>query len=400
MGDSDDSDDEYDDEFAQAITNTAAAAAAAQAAAEAESAAAADTATPSGDVPREGGTDATSDAPASMTPEEQALSFAAAAVKSLGDSETQATTPYKVAITGSTGMIGTALTKALMVPRLENRHNPVVLRMVRGKAQQSHDVRFLPDDSFVDVPKLEACEAIVNLAGQPLGMRLTERSKYEVFHSRRKATEVLAAAIMAVEHPPRVVVSASGIGYYGNNCGDAELTEESPYGGGFLGELAEMWEDAIAPVKERGVRVVNARIGVVLDRAGGALPKMLPPFQLGVGGTMGSGRQYMSCLSLEDAVRAIMFAIRTPSIEGAVNITSPDPVTNATFTAELGRVLRRPTVFPMPEAAVKLLMGAELAQETALASQRVLPTKLMQAGFSFHHPTIGAILEHALRATA
>ena len=170
LGDSDDSDDEYDDEFAQAITNTAAAAAAAQAAAEAESAAAADTATPSGDVPREGGTDATSDAPASMTPEEQALSFAAAAVKSLGDSETQATTPYKVAITGSTGMIGTALTKALMVPRLENRHNPVVLRMVRGKAQQSHDVRFLPDDSFVDVPKLEACEAIVNLAGQPLGV--------------------------------------------------------------------------------------------------------------------------------------------------------------------------------------------------------------------------------------
>ena len=170
LGDSDDSDDEYDDEFAQAITNTAAAAAAAQAAAEAESAAAADTATPSGDVPREGGTDATSDAPASMTPEEQALSFAAAAVKSLGDSETQATTPYKVAITGSTGMIGTALTKALMVPRLENRHNPVVLRMVRGNAQQSHDVRFLPDDSFVDVPKLEACEAIVNLAGQPLGV--------------------------------------------------------------------------------------------------------------------------------------------------------------------------------------------------------------------------------------
>ena len=169
LGDSDDSDDEYDDEFAQAITNTAAAAAAAQAAAEAEAADAADTATPSGDAPREG-TDATNDAPASMTAEEQALSFAAAAVKSLGDSETQATTPYKVAITGSTGMIGTALTKALMVPRLENRHNPVVLRMVRGKAQQSHDVRFLPDDSFVDVPKLEACEAIVNLAGQPLGV--------------------------------------------------------------------------------------------------------------------------------------------------------------------------------------------------------------------------------------
>lgn len=302
---------------------------------------------------------------------------------------------YRVAMSGSSGMIGTALTKALMVPSLANHHNPQVHALVRGEPERAGDIRFLPDDQYVDLDALEGCNAIVNLAGQGMGLRWTERGKHQLLHSRRAATELLANAILAMDERPEVVVSASGIGYYGYDLGDQIITESSPHGDGFLADLAEMWEESIAPVREAGVRVVTARIGVVMDPAGGALARMLPAFKMGGGGAVGSGDQYWSWISLKDTVAALMFALRTPTLDGPINVTSPNPVTNREFTTTLGKVLRRPTFVDVPEAVVKTVFG-EMGDETLLASQRVMPKALLDAGFRFSLPEPEEALRHAL----
>ncbi|MBX9690509.1 MAG: TIGR01777 family oxidoreductase, partial [Candidatus Obscuribacterales bacterium] len=197
---------------------------------------------------------------------------------------------------------------------------------------------------------------------------------------------------------PRVFVCASAIGYYGDR-GSETLTEESGPGLGFLAEVCKGWEEATAAASAKGVRTVKMRIGVVLSKKGGALSKMLPPFVMGAGGVLGSGRQYMSWISLDDLVEAIYFAIKNDSVSGPVNAVTPNPVTNAEFTRSLGKALGRPTIFPVPAFGAKLLFG-EMAQEMLLSGARILPSKLESAGFKYHYPGIDGALQHALHESA
>ena len=209
-----------------------------------------------------------------------------------------------------------------------------------------------------------------------------------------QTTQLLATRLAGLATPPRVLVCASAIGIYGNRR-DEELDEESSTGEGFLAELGRAWEGASAVAAEAGIRVVQARLGLVMSRRGGALAKMLLPFRLGVGGKIGDGRQYVSWISLEDAVAALIYAVENDALRGPVNLTAPQPVTNAELTRTLGRLLRRPTLLPLPAFAAKLLLG-ELAEEGLLASQRVWPTRLLEAGFEFAHPELEGALRRAL----
>ena len=224
--------------------------------------------------------------------------------------------------------------------------------------------------------------------------RWTAAVKAQLRQSRVQTTQLLSARLAGLAAPPRVLVCASAIGIYGNRR-DEELDEESDTGEGFLAELGRAWEGASAVAAEAGIRVVQARLGLVMSRRGGALAKMLLPFRLGVGGKIGDGRQYVSWISLEDAVAALIYAVENDALRGPVNLTAPQPVTNAELTRTLGRVLRRPTLLPLPAFAAKLLLG-ELAEEGLLASQRVRPTRLLEAGFEFAHPELEGALRRAL----
>ena len=224
--------------------------------------------------------------------------------------------------------------------------------------------------------------------------RWTATVKAQLRQSRVQTTQLLATRLAELAAPPRVLVCASAVGIYGNRR-DEELDEASDTGEGFLAELGRAWEGASAGAAEAGIRVVQARLGIVMSRRGGALAKMLLPFRLGVGGKIGDGRQYVSWISLEDAVAALIYAVENDALRGPVNLTAPQPVTNAELTRTLGRVLRRPTLLPLPAFAAKLLLG-ELAEEGLLASQRVRPTRLLEASFEFAHPELEGALRHAL----
>ncbi len=292
----------------------------------------------------------------------------------------------RVLISGASGLLGTALTRALL------RDGHETLALVR-RAARAGEVQWDPRQPL-DPAKLAGCDAVVHLAGKNIAGRWTEKFKQEVLESRSSGTRTLAAAaaesFRQTGQPP-VFVSASGVGYYGSR-GDEVLTEDSAAGAGFLAEVCKQWEAATNPARDAGVRVVNLRIGVVLARDGGALKPMLPPFRLGLGGRVGSGQQWWSWVSLDDVIGAMLFALQG-ELQGAVNLVAPAPVRNAEFVKALGKALHRPTIFPLPEFVIRGLMG-EMGEELLLTSARAVPEKLQTAGYQFRH----ADLDEALRA--
>lgn len=271
----------------------------------------------------------------------------------------------KVAVTGSSGFVGSALVRALRAAGDE------VIAVPRGTAE------------------IGDADAVANLAGSPIAVRWTAHRKREILTSRVEGTRRIVDAIARRETPPRVLVSASAIGFYGHR-GDEQLSEESTGGTDFLADVVREWEAAAAATR---VRLVQLRFGIVLGRDGAALAKMLPPFRMGVGGRLGTGAQWMSWISLHDLVRVIRFAIDESTLNGPVNAVAPNPVTNTEFTATLGHVLHRPAVVPVPALALRALFG-EMAGLTMLASQRVRPLRLERAEFQFDDPSLeGALLQ-------
>jgi uncharacterized protein len=293
-----------------------------------------------------------------------------------------------VAVTGSHGFIGSALLPAL----IREGHRPV--RIVRGRAAGDDELGWDPEAATIDADGLEGIGGVVHLAGAGIGdKRWTDARKRLILESRTKGTGLLARTLAGLTHPPSALVSASAIGYYGNR-GDEPLDEQSAPGNDFVAGVCVQWEAATAPAADAGIRVARVRSGIVLGREGGVLPRLLLPFRLGVGGRIASGRQYMSWISIDDEVRAILHALTQDSAAGPVNLTGPAPVTNDEFTKTLGRVVRRPTVIPTPLLPVKVRYGGELVQHLLVEGQRVLPKRLEETGFRFAHPT----LEDALRA--
>ena len=298
-----------------------------------------------------------------------------------------------VLVSGASGLIGSAL-----VPALDTGGHRVT-RLVRGAGDGGGDtVRWDPDAGVIDAAALEGVDAVVHLAGETVAGRWTRSKKERIMESRRGGTGLLARAIAGLERPPHTLVCASAIGVYGNR-GDEPLTERSDTGSGFLADVVREWEAATRPAAEAGIRVVNLRFGIVLSPRGGALGQMLTPFRLGVGGPLGSGRQYMSWISIDDVVGAIQHALVASRLSGPVNATAPEPVTNRVFSRTLGRVLRRPALLPVPPVALRLLFG-QFADEGLLWGQRVLPEKLLESGYHFRHPSLEAALRHVLGRTA
>ena len=291
-----------------------------------------------------------------------------------------------VVITGSTGLIGTALVKKLSA----DGHD--VTRLVR-RTPRPGEAHWNPADGTIEAAALEGADAVVHLAGAGIGdHRWTTEYKRELVDSRVLGTELLASTIASLDRKPAVLLSGSAIGVYGAR-GDEELDERSSVGSGFLADLCVQWEAATAAASEAGVRVAHLRTGIVLAESAGALAKQLPLFKLGLGGKFGNGSQWQSWISLDDEVRAILHLITAP-VHGAVNLTAPAPVTQGTFTKTLGKVLHRPTVLPIPKFGPKLLLGGELANALLFTGQKVLPKVLLENGFTFQHAT----LEHALRS--
>lgn len=295
----------------------------------------------------------------------------------------------KVLITGSTGFIGKRLVSVLT----EAGHT--VVPLVRGEASPG-SVTWDPDIGVLDPQPLEGADVLIHLAGESIASgRWTETKKARIRDSRVKGTELLQKTLGAMSSPPPLWISGSAIGIYGDRD-EEPLTVESSKGRGFLADVCEEWEAAALPAADKGIRVVLLRTGVVLDPSGGALGMMLTPFKMGAGGRIGSGKQFMSWITREDMVRAILFLIDHPEINGPVNMVAPNPVTNAEFTRTLGKALHRPTFMPMPKFAARLAFG-EMADECLLASQRVLPDKLICAGYPFLHPNLEGALAAMLR---
>lgn len=294
----------------------------------------------------------------------------------------------RIAITGASGLIGKSLVNLLSGQGHE------VFKLTRHKSSDAHEIQWDPNSGTLDPNALEGMDAVVHLAGESVGQVWTKEIKQRIRESREKGTTLIARTIANLQKKPAVFISASAIGYYGDR-GDEPLNESSSVGRGFLAEVVKDWETATAAASSAGIRTVNMRFGVVLSPEGGALKQMLPPFQMGAGGNLGHGRQYFSWISLTDAVNAIRFAIETPSLQGPVNVVSPNPVTNAEFTRALGKVLSRPTIFPVPAMAARMIFG-EMADEMLLGGARIFPQKLQQAGYPYQFPTIEAALRHEL----
>lgn len=300
------------------------------------------------------------------------------------------TDALRFAISGGSGLVGSALAASLA----GDGHR--VVRLVRRESAAGPDeVLWDPDAGRVDATGLEGVDAMVHLAGENIAAaRWSAAQKERIRTSRVEGTRLLADTLAGLTHPPRVLVNASAIGYYGNR-GDELLDDDSAPGTGFLAETCVAWEEATRPAHLAGLRVVLLRIGIVLSAAGGALGRMLTPFRLGLGGRVGDGRQFMSWIALDDLVEAIRRTVLDESLTGPVNAVAPRPVRNAEFTRELGRSLRRPTPLPMPAWAVRLLLG-EMGDALLLAGARVVPRKLERAGFAFRHADVGAALRSML----
>ncbi|MDP9408980.1 MAG: TIGR01777 family oxidoreductase [Actinomycetota bacterium] len=291
-----------------------------------------------------------------------------------------------VLISGATGFLGGTL-----IPELEAGGHRVT-RLTRSP-KSADDLGWDPEAGTID--DLEGTDAVVHLAGESIAEgRWTPGKKRRILESRRKGTRLLSEAIAALSAPPSVMVSASAVGYYGDR-GNELLTEESDPGSGFLAEVCRDWEAAAEPAREAGIRVVHPRVGIVLSTKGGALGATLPIFKLGLGGKVGSGRQYWSWVTLDDVVGAFVHALTNESVSGPVNVGSPNPLTNGEYTKVLGRVLNRPTIFPVPAPAARIVLG-EVADELLLASQRMQPARLEETGYAFRHPDLEGALRHVL----
>ncbi len=278
-------------------------------------------------------------------------------------------------------------------------HNATVLQLVRRDPVFANELKWDPAASsqFSDPGKLEGFTAAIHLSGANVaGRRWTPAYKQEMQRSRVESTRALATVLAGLQQPPQAFLVASACGIYGDRK-DEILDEQSGPGKGFLADLCREWEAAACPAEDAGIRVIHLRFGVVLAAGGGALAKMLPLFRLGLGGRLGSGKQWTSWISLADAVPATLFAMDTPAIVGPLNLTAPEPVTNAQFTRALARAVHRPAILPAPAFALRLLMG-EMANEALLASQRAVPARLIAAGFQFAHPTIDEALAAILDA--
>lgn len=298
-------------------------------------------------------------------------------------------TPTGVLVTGASGLIGSAL-----VPALE-AGGARVLRLGRRQGPEPGRLTWDPDAGVIPRDALEGLDAVVHLAGESIaGGRWTPARKAQLLGSRVGGTRLLSAALAALERPPRVMASASAIGFYGDR-GEEALDEESPPGRGFLADLARAWEESTAAAEARGIRIVRLRIAPVLASRGGMLAPMLLPFRLGLGGPLGNGRQWLSWIALDDLVAAIRHVLGDESTRGAVNAAAPGAVTNRDFVRCLGRVLGRPAILRAPAAALRVLLG-EMADEALLASARVVPRRLLERGFTFRFPELEPALRHVL----
>jgi uncharacterized protein (TIGR01777 family) len=294
-----------------------------------------------------------------------------------------------ILVTGSTGLIGSALIPSLTADGHE------VTRLLRSQPKPGEKaISWEPEAGRLDPKGLEGIDAVVHLAGENIAERWTAQKKTRIRDSRVKGTRLLSDTLARLEMPPKVLVCASAIGYYGDR-GEELLTEASSPGRGFLAEVCQAWEEAAEPARRKGIGVVHLRFGMILSAAGGALAKMLPPFRLGIGGALGSGRQYISWIAIDDVIGAVHHALVSAGMSGPTNTVAPQAVTNQEFTRVLGKVLGRPTVLPMPAFAARLMFG-EMADEVLLASARVQPTKLLSTGYVFRYPDLEPALRHVL----
>lgn len=294
--------------------------------------------------------------------------------------------PMKIAISGASGLIGTALSSFLSTGGHE------VYALVRSRPQDDTEIEWNVREKRIDAAALEGLDAVIHLAGEPIAGRWTDAKKQRIHQSRVDGTRLIAETLAGLKNGPDLLISASAIGYYGDR-GSEVITEASEPGKGFLPEVCRAWEAAADPARDAGIRVIHPRIGVVLSPQGGALEQMLTPFKLGAGGVVGDGDQYMSWIALDDIVGAMLHLLQSEEISGPVNLTAPNPVTNREFTKTLGKVLNRPTFMGVPEFAIKLALG-EMGENLLLNGARVVPDVLNQSGFSFLHSD----LESALRA--
>lgn len=295
----------------------------------------------------------------------------------------------RVLVSGASGLVGRNLCALLSTGGHE------VVRLVRRPSRDhQREVAWNPEGASANQERLEGFDAVVHLAGEPIAQRWSARTKQAIERSRVEGTARLVEALVKLKRRPRVLISASAIGYYGER-GDEELDERSQRGSGFLPELAEHWERAAALAHDAGMRVAHPRFGLILSPLGGALAKMLPTARLGLGGPLGSGRHWWSWVSLEDATAALAFALATPSLAGPFNVVAPEPVTQAEFAKTLGRVLRRPAFLPVPALALRALYG-EMADAALLSSTRVRPARLLNFGFEFRDPHLEMALRHQL----
>ena len=293
----------------------------------------------------------------------------------------------KVLVSGSSGLVGSALVFNLIADGHE------VFRLVRS--QKEDGILWNPEQPFADKKALEGFDGVVHLAGDNISEgRWNKAKKQRIRVSRTEGTRHLAEALASLNAPPNVFICASASGYYGDR-GEEILTEESGPGSGFLADVCQEWEGAARPVIDKGIRTAFTRFAIILSSRGGALKKMLPPFKMGVGGKIGSGDQYWSWIDLDDVVRILQFSLENDSIHGPVNVCSPEPVRAETFTDTLGRVLKRPSIFPVPAFAAKLAFG-EMAQDLLLSSFRMQPAKLIAAGYNFAFPDLESSLRHLL----
>ena len=295
----------------------------------------------------------------------------------------------RILISGSHGLVGTALIKALTA----DGHN--IYRLVRHAPNSESEIEWSPDRYSIAISRIEGFDAVYHLAGESIASgRWNDERKKKIRRSRTQGTKLLSDALANLSQPPKTLISASAIGYYGDR-GDELLTETSPPGLDFLADVCVEWEEATNHARDKGIRVVNTRFGIILDKDGGALAKMLPPFRMGIGGRVGDGKQWMSWIALADVIGALQFALANESLSGPVNFVAPSPVTNAEFTKTLGRVLSRPTLFPIPAFGVRLAFG-EMADALLLTSQRVEPSVLSKAGYKFNYPQLESALESLL----
>ncbi len=298
----------------------------------------------------------------------------------------------KILIAGATGLIGTALRDALKAKGHE------MIFVSRSEPRNENFVQWSMDEGFRedDLPRLEGLDAAINLAGESIsGLRWTEEKKKAIRDSRVDGTRRLIELFAKLKQPPRTFIAGSAVGFYGDR-GDDVMTEASTAGDTFLAEVCKEWEAESRRAEDLGIRTVLLRTGIVLSKDGGALGTMLTPFKFGVGGVVGSGKQWMSWVSLDDEIRAIVYALENENIRGAVNVTSPNPVTNEEFTRTLGDVLYRPTILPLPEFAVNMIFG-EMGDALLLDSSRVVPKRLEDNGFEFKYPELKLAIQEAVK---